>query len=75
MNDITAIRGSFEASPNFVAFGLSRLHAAFQGMTSGYQAYRVYTDLDAMTDVQLAAKGINRADLPGLAMKTMTDAG
>ena len=70
MKVITATSGSFEASPNFVAFGFSRLRAAFQGMTSGYQAYCVYADLDAMTDVQLEAKGISRADLPGLAMKT-----
>ena len=74
MSDFTATRGSFEASPNFVVFGFRRLRAAFQGMTSGYQAYRVYTDLDAMTDAQLEAKGISRADLPGLAMKTITDA-
>ena len=74
MNDITATRGSFEASPNFVAFGFSRLRAAFRGMTSGYQAYRVYMDLNAMSDAQLEAKGISRADLPALAMKTMTDA-
>jgi hypothetical protein len=45
-----------------------------QGMMSGFEAYKVYTALDAMSDSQLKAKGMDRAELPAIAMKTFTEA-
>lgn len=37
------------------------------GLFSGYRAYLVYTRLDAMTDHELAAVGLDRHDLPQVA--------
>jgi len=74
MNDITVSRRDFETSSVFGAIGFGRLRASWQGMMSGLQAYRVYSDLEAMSDAQLDSKGLDRSDLPALAMKSITDA-
>lgn len=74
MNITTASRTGFEASPLFGAFGFSRLRASWRAMMSGYRAYQVYSEMDAMSDVQLNAKSLDRSDLPAHAVKSIIDA-
>ncbi|MFT7106144.1 MAG: hypothetical protein ACJAVT_000661 [Yoonia sp.] len=74
MNVITVSHRSFAASSNFSVIGFGRVRANLQGMMSGFEAYKVYTALDAMSDSQLKAKGMDRAELPAIAMKTFTEA-
>ena len=39
------------------------------GMVSGYKAYLIYTGLAAKNDAELAVLGLDRKDLPLVAMK------
>lgn len=72
MNYITAPRKGFDLSSLAGVLGLDRLRASARGMVSGYRAYQIYTGLDRMSDNQLRAMGLERAELPGLAMKALT---
>jgi len=38
------------------------------GIMSGYKAYDIYSSLDAKSDAELAAMGLDRAALPAVAM-------
>ncbi|WP_299757681.1 hypothetical protein [uncultured Boseongicola sp.] len=75
MNYITASRKSFDLPSLAGVLGLDHLRASVRGMVSGYKAYQVYTRLDGMSDNQLKASGLERAELPSVAMKTITEAG
>ncbi len=39
------------------------------GVVSGFRAYRAYTDLSERSDAQLTAMGIDRSDIPNIALK------
>lgn len=41
------------------------------GFAMGWRGYRVFSRLNAMTDAELAARGLSRADLPRLALDAM----
>lgn len=43
------------------------------GLLSGYRAYLIYTHLSARSDEELVALGLNRSELPGLAMQAAQD--
>lgn len=38
------------------------------GLVSGYKAYQIYTGLSAKSDAELAELGLERANLPSVAM-------
>ncbi|MBD3763431.1 MAG: hypothetical protein IE927_01470 [Rhodobacterales bacterium] len=39
------------------------------GLRAGWRAYTVWRDLSELTDGQLAARGLTRADIPALALR------
>ena len=41
------------------------------GFAMGWRGYQAFSRLNAMTDAELAAKGLVRADLPRLALDAM----
>ncbi|MGB3407503.1 MAG: hypothetical protein WBA67_08410 [Jannaschia sp.] len=65
---MTDISNFLRSQPRPLFAGFGRIASAFQGMIDGYSAYRIYTDLSAMSDGQLKAKGLDRADLARIAM-------
>jgi len=75
MNYITVSRKSFDLPSLTGVLGWDHLRASIHGMVSGYKAYQVYIRLDGMSDNQLKARGLQRAELPNVAMKTITEAG
>ena len=42
------------------------------GLVAGYRAYTVWRDLSALSDADLAARGLNRGDIPRLALAEIT---
>ena len=43
------------------------------GFVSGYKAYQIYTALDAKSDTELSALGLQRTDLPRVAMSAVNE--
>lgn len=41
------------------------------GFAMGWRGYMTFSRLNAMTDAELAAQGLSRADLPRLALEAM----
>ncbi len=41
------------------------------GLVMGWRGYQAFSRLNAMTDAELAAKGLSRADLPRMALDAM----
>lgn len=41
------------------------------GFAMGWRGYRAFSRLNAMTDAELALRGLSRADLPRLALEEM----
>lgn len=41
------------------------------GLAMGWRGYEAFSRLDALTDGELAARGLRRADLPRLALAAM----
>lgn len=45
------------------------------GLKAGWRGYVVWRDLSALSDAELASRGLTRADIPAMALKAIRDRG
>lgn len=43
------------------------------GLRAGWRGFVVWRDLNSLSDAELATRGVNRADIPALAMAAILD--
>lgn len=55
------------------AIAPKRSRSDFFGLVPGYRAYLIYTHLEAKSDPELARLGLNRRDLPRIALEAAFD--
>lgn len=73
MSSAATSRWGFDLPAIASANGFGRIRASWQGLVSGYKAYQIYSAFDAKSDAELNVLGLDRTELPRVAMKTIAE--